>query len=86
MKVKQGFLLREVAGQIVALPTSGTLDFNQMITLNSTGKFLWEKLQQETNEEELTVALLENYEVDEETARNAVRTFVQKLRDNDLVE
>lgn len=86
MIVKQGYVLREVAGQIVALPTGGTLDFNTMITLNNTGKFLWEKLQQEITEEELTAVLLDSYEVDEATARHAVRSFVQKLKEYDLLD
>lgn len=40
MKLKDGFLLRQVAGQTVVLPVSGDLDLNMMITLNDTGAFL----------------------------------------------
>ena len=47
MKLKDGFLLREVAGQIVVLPTGEDLDPNMMITLNSTARFLWERMEQE---------------------------------------
>ena len=49
MKLKSGFLLREVAGQVVVLPTGGNLDLDMMITLNETGKFLWERLESETD-------------------------------------
>ena len=82
MKLKDGFLLRNVAGQAVVLPAGGTLDLNMMITLNETGAFLWERLQKETNEAALTAALLGEYDVDELTAQKSVATFVQKLRDN----
>ncbi len=82
MKIKEGFLLRQVAGQTVVLPTGGDLDLNMMITLNGTGTFLWEQLQSETTEAELTAALLKEYDVDEETARKSVDVFVKKLRDN----
>lgn len=85
MKLKDGFLLREVAGQIVVLPTGGDLDLNMMITLNETGKFLWEHLQSETNENALVAALLAEYDVDEETARESVAAFVAKLKDNDFL-
>ena len=44
MKIKDGFLLQDVAGNTVVLPTEG--DLNMMITLNETAKFLWEKLEQ----------------------------------------
>ncbi len=82
MKIKEGFLLRQVAGQTVVLPTGGDLDLNMMITLNGTGAFLWEQLQQETDEAALTAALLGEYDVDEETARKSVTAFVKKLSDN----
>ena len=49
MKIKEGFLLREVAGQTVVLPMNGDLELNMMITLNETGAFIWEKLQEETD-------------------------------------
>ena len=79
MKIKDGFILRSVAGQTVVLPTGDELDLNLMITLNETGTFLWERLQTETDEETLTAALLAEYDVDENTARNAVKAFAAKL-------
>ena len=47
MKLKDGFILREVAGQIVVLPSGEDLDLNMMITLNGTGKFIWTLLENE---------------------------------------
>lgn len=85
MRIKDGFLLREVAGQTVVLPVGEDLDLNMMITLNDTGRFLWEQLRREADEESLVAALLGEYEVDEETARNAVRGFVKKLHENDFL-
>lgn len=82
MKLKEGFLLRQVAGQTVVLPTGGDLDLNMMITLNDTGAFLWEHLQVETDEAALVSALLGEYDVDEQTAQKAVAAFVKKLDDN----
>ena len=82
MKIKDGFLLRQVAGQTVVLPVGGDLDLNMMITLNDTGAFLWEHLAEDTNEPALIAALLAEYDVDEATARNAVNAFVEKLNAN----
>ena len=82
MKIKDGFLLRQVAGQTVVLPVGGGLDLNMMITLNDTGAFLWEKLQAEIDEDGLVAALLADYDVDQETARKSVQAFVAKLCDN----
>jgi hypothetical protein len=58
MKLKDDFILRNIAGQTVALPSGGDLDLNMMITLNETGAFLWERLQQETDEAALVAALV----------------------------
>ena len=82
MKIKDGFLLRQVAGQTVVLPVGGGLDLNMMITLNDTGAFLWEKLQAEIDEDGLVAALLAEYDVDQETARKSVQAFVAKLNEN----
>ena len=85
MKLKEGFLLRQVAGQTVVLPVGGGLDLNMMITLNDTGAFLWEKLREETDRDALVAALLAEYDVDEARARQSVDAFVQKLKDNDFL-
>ena len=84
MKIKEGFLLRQVAGQTVVLPTGDELDLNMMITLNGTGAFLWELLQEETTEEEMVKALLAEYDVDEARAKTSVAAFVNQLRENEF--
>lgn len=85
MKLKEGFVLREVAGSIVVIPCGDDLDLNMMITLNGTGKFLWEKLTEGAQEEELVQALLAEYDVSEETAKQAVEGFVAKLKEHDFL-
>lgn len=86
MKIKKGFILRQVAGKSVVLPSGDVLDLNMMITLNGTGAFLWERLQEETTSEALVAALLGEYDVDEETARNSVAAFVEKLKKHDFLD
>lgn len=85
MKLKEGFVLREVAGELVVLPSGDNLDLNMIITLNSTGAFLWEKLQNETDENALVQALLSEYDVDEKTARSSVASFVKNLVEHELL-
>ncbi len=82
MKIKEGFLLRQVAGQTVVLPCGDDLDLNMMINLNDTGAFLWQLLQEETDVPAMVQALLAEYEVDEQTAKAAVEAFVAKLNEN----
>lgn len=82
MKIKSGFMLRTIAGSdIVVTVGKRTLDFNGIINLNETGSFLWKRLEKGTTEDELVTAILENYtDVDEVTARNAVRGFIDSIR------
>ena len=82
MKLTEGFVLRTVAGETIVVPTGSTLDLNMMITLNGTGKFLWEKLEKGIEYDELVAALLEEYDVDETTAKAHVNAFVEKLNAN----
>ena len=82
MKLKDGFILREVAGQIVVLPSGDDLDLNMMITLNEVGKFIWVLLEKETDEAAIVAAILEEYDVDRTTAEAAVAGFVRKLNEH----
>lgn len=82
MKLKQGFILRTVAGETVVLPSGDELDLNMMITLNDTGKFLWQKLEVGAEVDELVADLLKEYDVDEATARAGVERFIAKLNEN----
>lgn len=84
MKIKEGFILREVAGDTIAMP-GAEMELNAMITLNETGAFLWKLLETETTEEELTAAIVKQYGVDTETAATAVKNFVEKLKENEFL-
>ena len=86
MKLKQGFIMREIAGETILVPSGDELKLNMMITLNDTGKFLWQRLEAGADMDELVQAMLEEYDVDEETARAGVEGFVAKLRDKDFLE
>lgn len=81
MKLKDGFVLRQVAGQIVVLPSGDDLDLNMMISLNETGCFIWKLLENETKEEYIVSAILKEYNVDRLTAEAAVAGFIKRLEE-----
>ena len=85
MKMKDGFILRTVAGETVVLPTAGVTNFDMMITLNDTGRFLWERLTIGAEEEELVKALLAEYDVTEDVAAKSVAAFVARLKELDFL-
>lgn len=86
MKIKEGFVLRNVADATIVVPTgAASIDFNGMITLNETGAFLWHLLESETTEEQVLEAMLKEYDVDRATAKAGIARFVAKLEKEGLL-
>lgn len=87
MKVKKDFVARKVAGADIVVATGKAVkEFNGYITLNETGRFLFDLLGKETSVEELTEKLLEEYDVTREVAENDVKNFVKVLSENGVLE
>ena len=86
MKIAEGFLLKSIAGTNVVVPTgSNTVSFGNVITLNETGVFLWELLENDTTEENLVASMLKEFAIDEATAKSDVAEFVGKLKEAGLL-
>ncbi len=87
MKIKEGFILRNVAGSNVVVPVGqATVDFNGMMSLNDTGAFLFDKLTKGTTEEQLIRDLMDEYSIDKELATKDVKDFIQKVESEELFE
>ena len=88
MKIKEGYLVREVAGSTLAIPLGEEAgSFGGMLRLNETGVFLWHLLEKEATVDSLVEALLEEYEgVDRETATKDVESFLAGLRKNGILD
>ena len=87
MKIKQGFVLRELGESYIVVPTGDAkLQFNGMISFNGTGAFIWRSLEKGLDREETVAALTSTYEVDEAIAAADVDRFYGKLREAGLVE
>ena len=80
MKVDKEFVLREIAGDYIIIPTGKTvLDFNGLITVNEVGADLWNMLQDDVTMEELVQGILKEYEVEEDVAREDIQEFLTTL-------
>ena len=87
MKIKNGFVLREVGGESVVVPVGEmSKQFHGMINLNETGAFLWKFFSQEHTIDEGVSALLTEYEVEEEIARKDVENFCKIITENAFAE
>lgn len=70
MKIKEGFTLREMCGEnIVTAEGIEHINFNKLISLNSTAAYLWEALSgKEFTVEDMAGLLVERYGIDKELA------------------
>lgn len=80
MRINKEFVLREIAGDYIIIPTGSTvLEFNGLITVNEVGVTLWKMLQEEVTMEQLVQGVLAEYDVEEEVAREDIQEFLDVL-------
>ena len=83
MKIKEGFILREMCGEnIVAGEGLEHINFNKLISLNSTAAFLWQELVgKEFTVEEMAELLISRYGIDNELALKDSQALAQAWAD-----
>lgn len=79
MKIAEGFKLRTMLGEnIITREGPEAVNFNKMVSLNATAAYLWKAVEgKEFTVEDLRDLLLEEYEVDEETAMKDAGKLVE---------
>ena len=86
MKIKDGFVLRKIAGQYMAVPVGARAkELHGMIGLNETGAFIWERLSKGQPQEDIVKALCAEYDVQEDAAAASVQRFFIKLRSEGML-
>ena len=88
MKVKN-FVLKEIADQTIVVPTGDNeIDFSGVVTLNDTAKFMWEVAcnLEDFDNEVLKKAIIKKYEIDDNTAENAVNIFIDQMKEVGCIE
>lgn len=80
MKLKQEFIVRNIGGESVLIPVMQQGDaFHGIISLNETGAFIWNCLEQEKSKEQIVAELQNEYEVTQEQAAHSVDEFCANL-------
>ncbi|MBO5364954.1 MAG: PqqD family protein [Clostridia bacterium] len=86
MRVKPGFVLKEIAGEYYAIPFDESYEKQgAMISLNHSAAFLWQQLEEETDERTLCDAVEKMYQITPALAEDAVREFLAFMRDAQLL-
>lgn len=81
MKIKEGFLLRTVAGEHVVIAVGkASLVLNGIIKLNDSGALLWNGIMDGAEKDQLVGLLTDTYDVSEAQAEKGVGSFLDTLR------
>lgn len=87
MKIKDEYILQNIAGKWVVIDTNArSVNFNKLLTLNNTGKLLWDMLEEGAERDALVSALEKQYGIDRESAESDVDAFVLKLKELECLE
>ena len=82
MKVSKEFILREIAGEYILVPTGASaVKITGLSTMNELGCFIFKTLQEGKTIEQLVDAIVAEYTVDRNTAQADAQEFLQQLRD-----
>lgn len=81
MKINPLFVLREIADEYVVIPVGEQADrLHGMLKLNEEGAFLWKLMEKDQTEETLFRALLNEYQVEADTAKEDISVFIEELK------
>lgn len=89
MKLKDGLVLREVAGQYVIVPTGKRVrEVTSIVYISSSGAYLWDYMKEnEFEKEDLVERILEHYEnADRKQIIQDIDSFVDTLVEHLIID
>lgn len=86
MIIKKELIQRQIAGETVLVPVgSSVYDANGLFVMNELGAFIWELLPNVETQAQICQAVLQEYDVSEETAARDVAEFMENLKQMGIV-
>ena len=87
MKLKHEFVVRNILDEYILVPCGDSaLSFGGMISTSEVGAFLINALKNDVTREDLAQQLMQEYEVDEDTAYADLDEFLEQLNRLELLE
>lgn len=84
---KTSIVTRRIAGETLLVPIAGNLaDMQRIFPLDRVAAFIWEQLDGSRNLAVLCGRILDKFDVEPETAREDLLSFITELRDAELIE
>lgn len=80
MKIKEGFVLREVAGQFMAVATGeASKTFHGMVKLNRSAADIWQGVAKGLTKEEIINEMLDKYDASKEVIEKDVDAIINQM-------
>lgn len=88
MKIKKGYRLRPLGKEYILVAEGlDVMDVNTMVSMNATAAFLWEAVKEKAfDAETLVQCLLEEYDIDRETAEKDVKALLDTWNKANAIE
>lgn len=87
MKIKDGFILKDVAGSKIVIATGEErMSFNGVMTFNEVGAFIFNLLDGTNTPDDVACKIASEYNVDKATAERDTAAFIEKLRKYNLLD
>ena len=87
MKAREGFIFRNLAGEYLLMPKGEKMkSYDSVVLMNELSAFVWGKMQNPVTQSELLEAVLNEYDVDEETAREDLDGLLAKLKEAGVID
>ena len=88
MKIKKGFVLRNVCGEnIIVAEGKENIDFTKIISMNETAAYLWKNVEgKEFDSDTLMSLLINEYEVDDATANKDAKNIAKQWIEAGIAE
>ena len=87
MKAREGFILRNLAGEYLLMPKGEKIkNYDSVVLMNELSAFVWGKLQNPVTQSDLLEAVLNVYDVDEKTAREDLDGLLAELKEAGVID
>jgi hypothetical protein len=87
MKIKDGFMLREIVDTWVVVPLGErVVEFNGIMTLSETGALLWSGIEKGADINVLVESMMAEYNVDKSVALSDTVEFISAIKQRGLLE
>ena len=87
MKIKDGFVIREVMGNFVVIATGEvSRDFHGMVKLNDTAAEIWGYVAEGKELDAIVAEMLSKYDVDEAKLRADIESTLETFKKQGFIE